>query len=78
MRLLRVLPAVFPAYDTAVPAAVLRAVGGRANVVEATCHHGRVRLRLADPSVVDEAAVGIRALARPAPDIIHLLTGECA
>ena len=60
-------------------AAWLAALGGRANVVEAGAASSRVWLRLLDPARVDETALtalGVRMIARPSPEAVHLLLGD--
>jgi glucose-like phosphotransferase system IIB component len=57
-------------------AAMLAALGGRANVGDVDCHAGRVLVRVADPKVVDEPALralGIRGVARPSSGSLQLL-----
>ncbi len=61
-------------------AAVLAALGGAANVREASVHPGRVRVTLAG-GTVDEPALrtlGVRAVARPADGTLHLLVADPA
>ncbi|WP_267379087.1 MULTISPECIES: N-acetylglucosamine-specific PTS transporter subunit IIBC [unclassified Sphingomonas] len=73
--------AATPAVAIAAPAGTLprsigMAVGGWGNIRSATRHAGRWRILVEDPERIDDirlAACGIRALARPAPAIIHLL-----
>lgn len=60
--------------------AVLKMLGGAANVREASVHPGRVRVALAS-GTVDEAALrnlGVRAVARPADGTLHLLVADTA
>ncbi len=59
----------------ALPADVLGALGGEANVRTVHALHGRYRVELADPDRVDETVLTrlTRGIARPQPDIIHLL-----
>jgi len=63
-------------------AGLLAALGGRGNLrrLEA-CAHTRLRVRLLDPRLLDEAALaaaGAYGLMRPAGDIIHVLVGPAA
>jgi PTS system N-acetylglucosamine-specific IIC component len=56
--------------------ALLAALGGAANVRGVGHASSRIRLELADPSAVDEAALrglGVRAFARPAQGLLHLV-----
>jgi N-acetylglucosamine PTS system EIICBA or EIICB component len=56
--------------------AMLSALGGRHNVAEVECFAGRMLLRIADPTAVDEPALkrlGIRGVARPTPGSMQLL-----
>ncbi len=55
------------------------ALGGAANVLDASRHTGRLRVQLGDITLVDNAALvklGIRAIARPAPDQLHVLATD--
>lgn len=57
-------------------AQVLAALGGVGNVAETARYHGRMRVLLRDASKADEtalAALDLHAVARPAPDVVHLL-----
>ncbi len=58
------------------PGDVLAALGGEANVRSVHALRGRYRVRLADAARVDEGRLGhlARGLARPAPDVCHILT----
>ena len=63
------------------PAEVLAALGGAGNVRELMPCSSRVRAQVRDASVVDPArltALGVRAIARPRPDSIHLIVGPHA
>ncbi|MDE2486180.1 MAG: N-acetylglucosamine-specific PTS transporter subunit IIBC [Alphaproteobacteria bacterium] len=63
------------------PAALLRALGGGGNLAEVAASTSRIRLRLRDPQALDEPALrglGLRALARPAADVVHLVIGPAA
>ena len=77
-------PAVAPG---AAPAAALEAgpllaaLGGRANVKAYHAASSRLRVELADAAALDEAALkaaGVRAIARPAPAVVHLILGPDA
>jgi N-acetylglucosamine-specific phosphotransferase system IIBC component len=55
------------------------ALGGAANVRTATRHPGRLRIEIADATLVDEArlaTLGLRAVARPPTGQIHLLGAD--
>jgi len=59
-------------------AALLAALGGRANVCAVEAAAGRLRARVRDAALVDDRAVrelGLRGVARPAPGVVHVLTG---
>ena len=63
------------------PAPWLAALGGRDNVLEAGAASSRVWLRLGDPARADEdalATLGVRMIARPAGDTLHLIVGDAA
>jgi phosphotransferase system IIB component len=67
-----------PAPTVALAPALLAALGG--HVGAASVHAGRLRVEVADDTV-DEAALrdlGIRAIARPAPGVLHLLAENAA
>jgi PTS system N-acetylglucosamine-specific IIC component len=54
------------------------ALGGRANVSAAAAYGDRLRLRLASAEQIDREALrslGVRAIASPLPNVIHLLMG---
>jgi len=58
--------------------ALLAALGGAGNVRDASVHAGRIRVELGG-AAIDEAAVrdaGVRQLARPVHDVVHLLARE--
>ena len=60
---------------------LVQALGGAANLAAATGAATRVRLELGDPAAVDEAALrawGVRAVAWPAPGVLHLVLGPGA
>ncbi|KQM51120.1 PTS N-acetyl-D-glucosamine transporter [Sphingomonas sp. Leaf208] len=55
------------------------ALGGAANVRNASRHIGRLRVELNDAGLADDAGLaklGVRAIARPAPDQVHLLATD--
>jgi glucose-like phosphotransferase system IIB component len=55
------------------------ALGGAANVLDASRHTGRLRVQLGDLALADDAALaklGIRAIARPAPGQLHVLATD--
>lgn len=61
------------------PAPWIAALGGRANVREVGAATSRVWLRLADTGQIDESALqalGVRLIARPGRDVIHLLVAD--
>ena len=57
------------------PAEIVGALGGDANVRTIHALHGRFRVELADAGRVDEGALGriTRGIVRPRPDICHIL-----
>jgi len=57
----------------AVPDAIAASVGGTDNIAEASRHPGRLRLRLRDPSLLANPVPGVRAVAWPRADVVHLL-----
>jgi PTS system N-acetylglucosamine-specific IIC component len=60
---------------------LLIALGGRGNVKAVEQSASRLRVQVANPSSIDEAAIrslGVRGLARPAPDWVHLVVGPSA
>jgi PTS system N-acetylglucosamine-specific IIC component len=61
---------------------LLAALGGRENVREVEAVAGsRLRVRVASAAAVDDGAVrslGLRGIARPAPDRVHVLIGPAA
>jgi PTS system N-acetylglucosamine-specific IIC component len=72
-----------PAFGTpaADPAAIAQALGGSANIVSVSAAASRLRVALKDPGALDESrlrALGVRALARPAEGIVHLILGPGA
>ena len=63
------------------PSPWLAALGGRGNVIEAGAASSRVWLRLGDPGKLDEAALpalGVRMVARPGGDTVHLIVPDAA
>ncbi|WP_287980564.1 N-acetylglucosamine-specific PTS transporter subunit IIBC [Sphingomonas sp.] len=66
---------VAPAAPVVLPDGLLAALGGQANVAAAAAHAGRYRVRVADRSRVDEAALAgaARMIAWPVPDVAHIL-----
>src|SRR5690606_39290211 len=53
----------------------------RSNIESIDADSTRVRVQVADGSRIDEAAVralGLRGIARPAPNVVHLLVGQAA
>ncbi|WP_246847979.1 N-acetylglucosamine-specific PTS transporter subunit IIBC [Sphingomonas beigongshangi] len=68
-------PDVAPAAPVVLPDGLLAALGGQANVAAASAHAGRYRVRVADRSRVDEAALAgaARMIAWPVPDVAHIL-----
>ena len=61
------------------PAPWIAALGGRTNVREVGAATSRVWLRLADMGQIDESALqalGVRMIARPGRDVIHLLVAD--
>jgi PTS system N-acetylglucosamine-specific IIC component len=71
-----VTPAFVPAIE---PAPWLAALGGRANILDAGAASSRVWLHLDDPDGIDEAALaklGVRMVARPSADTLHLIVPD--
>ncbi len=71
-------PAAAALLDTA---ALLRALGGRANVREVHTAASRLRLNIADARAVDQSAliaIGVRDVVLPRPDCLHLIIGPAA
>ena len=67
--------------DQAFAARLLRALGGRANVVDVAAASTRLLVTLRDDSTLDEVALqslDLRGIARPAPRQLHLLVGPQA
>ena len=61
------------------PAPLLSALGGEANVERASVHGGRLRVALRDAGGVEDAklvALGVAAVARPCPGVLHLLAAD--
>jgi PTS system N-acetylglucosamine-specific IIC component len=74
-----VATAIMPDLPSADAAPWLAALGGRPNIASVTANPSRVMLRLADPSLIDEAAlrvIGLHALARPGDGALHLLVDD--
>ncbi len=64
------------AADVALTPATIAALGGSDNVQAATLHGTRLRIRLKDSDHISTPALealGIQAIARPAPGLLHLL-----
>jgi len=62
-------------------AALLRALGGRANVRSVHTAVSRLRIAIEDPARIDRAALagfGLRGVAFPAPGCVHLIVGPAA
>ena len=60
---------------------LVEALGGAANVLAVRGASSRLRLELRDGEAIDEPALrrlGVRALARPAPQVLHLIWGPAA
>jgi len=72
-------PAEAPAGSEAQLApALLAALGGAANVCGASVHGNRIRVELTEPADAREAelsALGVRAVAKPADGLAHLIVG---
>jgi PTS system N-acetylglucosamine-specific IIC component len=79
---LRVQPAAPMEITTETIARLLSALGGRANIREIeTVASTRLRVRVANAAAVDETAIrslGLRGLARPTADRVHVLVGPGA
>jgi len=75
-----IAPAPSPAADPATLAAALAALGGRANIAEVHLSSSRVCVSVRDAAAVNEPALSgtVRAVARPAPQTIHLVLGSQA
>ncbi|WP_232473755.1 N-acetylglucosamine-specific PTS transporter subunit IIBC [Sphingomonas sp. MA1305] len=69
------VPAAAPVTRIELPAALALALGGEGNVVEASRHSGRYRIRIASRGAVNEATLAgdARLVAWPADDVVHLL-----
>ncbi len=60
------------------PEVFLKALGGRANILELTSAPGRLLMKVAQTAAVDDAALGrlgVRGVARPGGALIHVLIG---
>jgi len=69
------------AADPATAQALLPGLGGAANIAAVSACSSRLRLELADPSKLDEAALkaaGVRALVRLDGPVVHLVLGPKA
>jgi PTS system N-acetylglucosamine-specific IIC component len=68
-------PAGHAAHAAALPADILGALGGDANVRAVQALHGRFRVEIADAARVDEDALArwARGVVRPRPNICHIL-----
>jgi PTS system N-acetylglucosamine-specific IIC component len=58
-------------------AALVKALGGVDNILSSTRHHGRVRVVVAEPALIDDQALataGPRGACRPSPSVVHLLS----
>ncbi|PVM77675.1 PTS transporter subunit EIIB, partial [Caulobacter radicis] len=77
-------PAAAPAkaaVDAKTAKALLPGLGGKANILAVSACSSRLRLELADPSKLDEAALkaaGVRALVRLDGPVVHLVIGPNA
>jgi N-acetylglucosamine-specific phosphotransferase system IIBC component len=76
-------PAAAPAAAAEAPIvlsdALIRALGGAANVAGASRHPGRLRVEVRDADAADAtalSALGVREVARPAPGLLHLLGSQ--
>jgi PTS system N-acetylglucosamine-specific IIC component len=68
-------------FDSRIARDLLAALGGRHNIRELGASSTRVRVGVVDPNAVDEPALralGLRGIARPAPERLHLLIGPAA
>ncbi len=78
------VPAAQPAAgakpDAAALARVLEALGGRQNITGLQLTSSRLAVAVRNPGAVNESALAgvVRAVARPAPDSIHLVIGPSA
>ena len=74
-------PPVTPTRWSGDAAAVLAALGGRANVRAVDVASSRLRIELGDGARLDRAALarlGLRGMAQPAPGCVHLIVGPDA
>jgi len=69
-----------PAPESSTFESVIRALGGQANIREVRGNASRLLVTVLDPAAVDEDALRpmVRAVARPAPDSLHLVVGPLA
>jgi PTS system N-acetylglucosamine-specific IIC component len=68
-------------FDARIARDLLAALGGHPNISELGASSTRVRVGVVDPNAVDESALralGLRGIARPAPQRLHLLIGPAA
>ena len=68
-------------FDPRIARDLLAALGGRRNISELGASSTRVRVGVVDPSAVDEPALralGLRGIARPAPERVHIVIGPAA
>ena len=68
---------VAPPADPAQIAAALTALGGKSNIAGLHLSSSRLCVAVRDPAAVNESALSkaVRAVARPAPDMVHLVIG---
>jgi len=68
---------VTPPADRAQIAAALAALGGKSNIAGLHLSSSRLCVAVRDPAMVNESALSkaVRAIARPAPDKVHLVIG---
>jgi PTS system N-acetylglucosamine-specific IIC component len=68
-------------FDPSIARDLLAALGGRHNISELGASSTRVRVGVLDPNAVNEPALralGLRGIARPAPERLHILIGPAA
>jgi N-acetylglucosamine PTS system EIICBA or EIICB component len=73
-------PSPTPLLDAAALQQVIAALGGRANIREVGGNPSRLWVEVAEPAAIDEPALRrlVRAVARPTPNRVHLITGPAA
>jgi len=74
-------PEVPPALPATTITSLLMALGGRANVRAVEAASSRLRIQLADMAAVNRAAIGtlgLRGIALPNPDWVHIIIGPAA